>query len=231
MSATASDIRDLRDTIIPKSDQLNADQLLGGPMTITVTAVRRGSGDEQPIVIHYEGEGGRPYKPCKSMRRVLMTAWGSDGSVWVGRSMTLFNRVDVRFGGQEVGGIRISHLSHIASTLKVTMSVARGKKEPTYIERLVIADPAEDAKARLASAASLGVESLKQEWSALSRAQKQAIDPSGCPENLKQAAQRADEAAAEQRANREREEQEEAELSGEPQRDPDTGEILPPELQ
>jgi len=36
-----SDISNLSDTIVPKSDQLNADQLLGGSMTITVTDVRR----------------------------------------------------------------------------------------------------------------------------------------------------------------------------------------------
>ncbi len=30
-------VEDLRPTIIPKSDQLNAEQLLGGPMTVTVT--------------------------------------------------------------------------------------------------------------------------------------------------------------------------------------------------
>ena len=74
-----SDITDLRDTIVPKSDQLNADQLLGGPITIRVTDVRRGS-DDQPIIIAYDNDGGRPYKPCKSMRKVLLFAWGADGN-------------------------------------------------------------------------------------------------------------------------------------------------------
>src|SRR3546814_10205634 len=82
----SNNVRDLRDTIVPKSDQLNAEQLLGGPITITVTDVKRGGGEEQPVVIHYEGEGGRPYKPCKSMRKVLVFAWGSDGGAWIGRS-------------------------------------------------------------------------------------------------------------------------------------------------
>ena len=39
-----SDITNLRDTIVPKSDQLNSEQLIAGPMTITVTSVRRGDG-------------------------------------------------------------------------------------------------------------------------------------------------------------------------------------------
>ena len=78
------DISDLRATIVPKSDQLNSEQLLGGPMTITVTDVRIGSSDEQPISVHYEGENGRPYRPCKTMRKVLIFAWGQDGRSWAG---------------------------------------------------------------------------------------------------------------------------------------------------
>src|SRR5690606_17639307 len=82
LAMSTNSVSDLRDTIVPKSDQLNAEQLLGGPITITVTDVKRGGGEEQPVVIHYEGEGGRPYKPCKSMRKVLVFAWGSDGREW-----------------------------------------------------------------------------------------------------------------------------------------------------
>lgn len=180
-------VRDLRDTIIPKSDQLNADQLMSGPMTITVTDVRR-SGDEQPVVVHYEGENGRPYKPCKSMRRILMHAWGADGSVWIGRSMTLFNRMDVKFGGQEVGGIRISHLSDIPADLRIAITSTRGKKEPTSIKRLIATDQFADSRARLKSAAQEGEESLKKAWASLPKDHKHAIGPQGCPDDLKRAA-------------------------------------------
>src|SRR3546814_14915789 len=75
-----------------------------------------------PVVIHYEGEGGRPYKPCKSMRKVLVFAWGSDGGAWIGQSMTLYNRPDVKFGGEEVGGIRISHLSDIDKDIAIALT-------------------------------------------------------------------------------------------------------------
>jgi hypothetical protein len=63
------------DTIVPKSDQLNSDDLIGGPRTIRLTKVHL-TGEEQPVALHYEGDDGKPYKPCKSMRRVLVQLWG-----------------------------------------------------------------------------------------------------------------------------------------------------------
>ena len=90
------DVTDLRHTIVPKSDQLNADQLIGGPMTITVTRVSASSGD-QPVTVHYEGDKGRPFKPCLTMRKVLVLAWGHDGTQWPGKSMRVYNDPDVRF--------------------------------------------------------------------------------------------------------------------------------------
>lgn len=136
-----SDIKDLRDTIVPKSDQLNADQLLSGPITITVTGIRRGSAD-QPIVIGYHGDNGRPYKPCKTMRKVIIFAWGEDGNKWIGRSMTLFNEPSVQFGGIAVGGIRISHMSDIERELKASLTTTRGKKELFIIQKLEVTEKA-----------------------------------------------------------------------------------------
>ena len=132
-------IEDLRPTIVPKSDQLNAEQLLGGPMTITVTEVRIGSTDEQPIAIHYVNDGGRPYKPSKTQRKVLLFAWGQDGRAWIGRSMTIYCDPKIKFGGEEVGGIRISHISDIERDLQVSLTATKGKKALHVIKRLVIA--------------------------------------------------------------------------------------------
>lgn len=129
------DVSNLRDTIIPKSDQLNADQLLGGAITITVNSVRRGDGD-QPIIIGYDGDNGRPYKPCKSMRKVIIFAWGEDGNAWIGRSMTLFCDTNVMFGGIKVGGIRISHMTDIERDVSVSITATRGKKTPFIIKKL-----------------------------------------------------------------------------------------------
>ena len=142
------DITNLRPTIEPKSDQLNADQLLGGSITIRVSDVRVGSAD-QPVIIHYDGDNGRPYKPCKTMRKVLILAWGEDGRRWVGQSMTLYNDPSVKFGGADVGGVRISHLSGIDRCIQVSLNATRGKKALHVIDVLrVTAD--HDAAIRLA---------------------------------------------------------------------------------
>lgn len=128
----------LRDTIEPKSDQLNADDLIGTTKTIKVTGVSRGSGSDQPIVVNHEGDNGRPFKPCKSMRRVLIFAWGDDGRDWIGKSMTLYCDQDVKFGGVKVGGIRISHLSHIQSAISMSLTATRGKRSPYSVDMLTV---------------------------------------------------------------------------------------------
>lgn len=137
------DVSNLRPTIIPKSDQLNAEELLGGPITVKVSEVRVGPGDEQPVIIKYEGDNGKPFKPCKTMRKVLVFAWGEDGREWPGRSMTLYNDQAVKFGGVDVGGIRISHLSHIPQEIRVSLNTTRGKKGLYVIQPLVVAKQVE----------------------------------------------------------------------------------------
>lgn len=136
-----SDVQSLKDTIVPKSDQLNADDLLTGPIVVTVQKVSRGDTKEQPVSIAIDG-GRMPYKPCKSMRRVLIAAWGEDGRIWVGKSMRLFCDPDVMFGGVKVGGIRISHLSHIANTMTIALTTTRSKRAPYRVDPLEPQDTA-----------------------------------------------------------------------------------------
>ena len=182
----SNNITDLRDTIVPKSEHINADQLLGGPITITITSLSRGSGDDQPVVVHYENEAGRPYKPCLTMRKVLIFAWGEDGSQWAGRMLTLYNKRDVKWGGVEVGGIRISHMSHVDGDIKLSLAATRGKKEPIIIKRLDATDPLVAARAKLDTAARSGMEALKAAWTGLPAAHKTAIGgTTGCPAALK----------------------------------------------
>lgn len=126
---------DITETVAPKSDQLNADDLIGAPVTVTITAVSRGDA-EQPVNIEVAEFPGRMYRPCKSMRRVLVHAWGPDAATYVGRRLTLFNDQSVKWGGQDVGGIRISHMSHLDSRLRVALTVTRGKRAPFIVEPL-----------------------------------------------------------------------------------------------
>jgi hypothetical protein len=121
---------DMHQTIIPKSDQLNADDLIGREMTIKITAVDIKGGQEQPVSIHFDGDNGKPYKACKSMCRVMVSAWGADSKKYVGRSMTLYRDPKVKWGGMEVGGIRISHMSDISDDMTMALTVTRANKKP-----------------------------------------------------------------------------------------------------
>ena len=125
---------DMGQAIIPKSDQLNADDLLTGPKTIKITGVTVRGGQEQPVAISYEGDDGKPYKACKSMCRVLVSAWGADSVQYVGRSLTLYCDPKVKWGGMEVGGLRISHMSHIDSALTMALTVTRANKKPFTVK-------------------------------------------------------------------------------------------------
>ena len=131
----------LRDTIAPKSDQLNYDDLASGAtLTVKVTGLAAGS-QEQPVIIRIAnsatGEAMRDYKPCKSMRRVLIAAWGYSGKDWMHKEMTLCGDPSVRFGGVEVGGIRISHVSGINEPMKIKLTTTRSKRSDYVIQPLV----------------------------------------------------------------------------------------------
>lgn len=129
----------MTETIAPKSDQLNADDLMSGPRTFTIKEVRKANG-EQPVAVDLnEFPDGRPYLPCKSMRRVMVAAWGPDASSYAGRRMTLYRDPAVRFGGQDVGGIRISALSHIDKPMTLALTVTRGKRA-LYVVKPLAAD-------------------------------------------------------------------------------------------
>jgi hypothetical protein len=126
---------DLSDTIAPTSEQLDAVDLLGGARTFTIERVSAGNA-EQPVNIKLV-EFARPWRPGKSMRRVLVFCWGPDAATYVGRRVTLYCDPEVRFGGQAVGGTRISHLSHIKKRMQVPLLVARGRAGMFVVEPLV----------------------------------------------------------------------------------------------
>ena len=160
---------DVMETIAPKSDQQNYDDYIGGAKTLTVAEVKLPGGD-QPMHVHLREFPGRPFKPSKSMRRVLISVWGPDTSQWAGRSITLYGDPGVKFGGQAVGGIRISHMSHIDKPVTVSLTVSRGKRAPFTVQPLVSAGTDKNVESALADIA--GAESLpalKAAWDLASK--------------------------------------------------------------
>ena len=127
---------DITESVTPKSDQQNYDDVATTPRTVTITKVTSGSA-EQPVEIHLAEFPGRPYKPSKSMRRVLIAAWGPEASAYVGRRMTLYGDATVKFGGIALGGIKISHLSDIEKTHTMMLTETRGKRNAHTINPIV----------------------------------------------------------------------------------------------
>ena len=138
-------MNELDKALAPKSDQLNADDLLGTERTVVVTKVKVIQG-EQPVVINFEGDEGRPYKPCKTMGRVLRHVWKKDYEAWAGNSMTLFCDPEVTWGGIKQGGIRISHVSGISRAVTIPVTKSRGIKKPYTVKPLESAKPVEMAE-------------------------------------------------------------------------------------
>lgn len=183
-------MNDMTGVITPKSDQLNADDLIAGPMTITIEEVQITGGQEQPVSIFFHGSK-KAYRPCKSMCRVLVAAWGPDAKKYIGKSLTLFRDATVKWAGMEVGGIRISHMSHLEAPMSMALTASKGKRAAYIVRPLVVTEPAkpaakpkpsvadlESALAELKSAAKQGTQSLKNKWESLSIDEKKALQSS-----------------------------------------------------
>jgi hypothetical protein len=132
---------DITDAAAPKSDQINADDLMSGPRVVTITETRKGNAEQPVEIVTAEFGGGRPYRPGKSMIRVLINAWGAEARSYVGRRMTIYRDPEIAFGGEKVGGIRISHMSHIDKKLTLALTVTRGRRKPYIVQPLPDAPP------------------------------------------------------------------------------------------
>ena len=118
-----------------KSDQLNSCDIMGGSLVSKIIDVKAGNSD-QPVAIVIDS-WPQPWKPSKTSLRVLCACWGKDPQQWIGRYAVLYNDETVTWGGEAIGGIRASHLSHIDGKKKVAVNVKKGKKgiqavEPYY---------------------------------------------------------------------------------------------------
>ena len=148
-------MNDMSSVIVPKSDQINADDLIGGDMTIRITEVKINGGQEQPVSIYFDGSN-KAYRPCKSMSRVLVAAWGPDAKQYVGRSLQLYRDPTVKWAGMEVGGIRIRAMTHIDNPMTMALTATKGSRKPYTVRPLVAAvesiTPPADAAAKWTAA-------------------------------------------------------------------------------
>ncbi|WP_052314099.1 hypothetical protein [Nocardia thailandica] len=132
---------DISDAAAPKSDQINADDLMSGPRVVTIVETRRGNAEQPVEIVTAEFGPGRPYRPGKSMIRVLINAWGADAKAYTGRRLKIYRDPEIRFGPEKVGGIRISHMSDIPRKLTLALTVTRGQRKPYVVEPLPAGPP------------------------------------------------------------------------------------------
>lgn len=168
---------DISDTIEAKSEQLTGDDLLANPLTIKVTKVNKGSA-EYPVVIHYENDKGKPFHPCKTCRRILVNVWGKDAATYIGKSMTLYRDSKVTWAGAEVGGVRISHMSHMKAPVQMSLTQSSKSKKPFTVHPLIVKEetppvkeePPAQSTIDAGNAAAAGGVKVYSEWLA-------ALDP------------------------------------------------------
>lgn len=136
----------LREATIARSDQLNADDLVGGARVVTVKEVRRGDSEQPVAIVLHEFPANRPFKPSKTVLRLLSYCWGEETDDWPPNPrMELFRDEKVKWAGQEIGGIRISRLSHIDSPKKIALAESKGKKSLHVVEPLPDSAPSSPA--------------------------------------------------------------------------------------
>ena len=116
-----------------------------------------------------------PFKPCKTVRRILIKGWGDNGHEWVGKSLKLYNDPSVKWAGVAIGGIRVSHMSHITQPFEVTLNASAKHKMKHSIQPLQI----ECHKEIIAQYMALGTKEKEAAmWANLSPPQQHAIQNS-----------------------------------------------------
>jgi hypothetical protein len=156
---------DLTESIAPRSDQVNADDLIAGPITYTIREVVNGKAESPFDFLLVETD--RAYRPSKTMRRVIVNAWGPEASDYSGRRLTLYREPSITFGRDKVGGIRISHMSNIDGVKEVMAQVTRGKREKFVVQPLPDLSPIDKLRAEYRTADPERQEAIKAEVAAL----------------------------------------------------------------
>lgn len=117
-------------TLIAKSDQLNAADLIGGEKLLKITSVDVKSASD--VWVHYEGENGRPWKTSLTARRILARLWTEESDNWIGHTVAVHCDPTVVYAGEEVGGIRPHAATGIDSERVIKLKERRGPKPKTF---------------------------------------------------------------------------------------------------
>jgi hypothetical protein len=150
----------VRVTIEKKTDQLNYEDFLGGiTRIVTIAGVTAGTKEQQyDIAIE---DDTRVWRPAVTVLKLLVAAWTDEAALWTGRRAELYGDPDIMFGRDNVGGIRVSRLSHIDAPLTVSLTETRGRKKSHTIQPLPDLSP---------------IEKLQAEWHTATPERKKAIE-------------------------------------------------------
>ena len=125
---------DVTDYWAPTSEQMDAVDL-PTPRIFTVTSATQNSDKGRPVNVHF-AEFDRPWRPGKSMGRVLRQCWGPKTAAWIGHRVELFCDPEVTYGKDKVGGIRIGRLSHIDGPQRVLLLISQGRSSVYNVQPL-----------------------------------------------------------------------------------------------
>jgi hypothetical protein len=160
---------DITDALAPKSDQLDAIELVA-PRTFTIdSGSRLGKRQGQPVVEIRLVGFPRVWRPSKGMLDAIVAVWGTNAAEWAGQSVTLYNDREVTFGDDKVGGVRISAMSGIDKprTVQIRGRGQGARKIPWQVQPIATApatpDPADYVDAITAAAT---IDVLKAAWQA-----------------------------------------------------------------
>ena len=154
------------ESLMAKSDQINAADLMGGPITIKIAGLTVKNSEVQKWTMRLDGND-KFFRPCLGMRRLIAEIWGTPDK-YAGGAMTLYREGDTQYGGKEVGGTRISHITGIDAPVSVTVPIRRGVMRTYVVRPLTVATSAPtetpDAAYALARAAAANGKAAFTAW-------------------------------------------------------------------
>lgn len=152
----------MRAAIAPRSDVMNAEDLLTGERTFTVARAEVDTTKERAVSIWFEEfPKGRPFKPSLTVSRIFAKLWGEEEAEYVGRKVTLYRDETVKWAGQAVGGIRVRAMSHIGpKAISITLAESEKSRKPWTILPLKEDVPASP----VLTETEVKINALRHEW-------------------------------------------------------------------